>query len=596
MLRFENRSEAGIQLAQKLTKYMHQNNAIVLGLARGGVVVAHAVAQALSLPLRVLVSKKIGSPNDPELAVGAVAEDGTVWLNESLISALDLSPAWLNEAKMQTQALAKQKLALYTHTQNLLNLEGKIAILVDDGIATGATFLAQILSLKKRGVAKIVAAVPIASKEAWQQVQRLCDEAISLIVIQEFEGISQFYNHFEQVEDQTVLSLLNSRRRLFFALDMQAPWPSQWPRGTLQKTRHATLAFLGLTDYCLLEPHLYQNNLKNRFSSQGDPPDLTPDRTPITEEQEAIENSSVETNPTHLNTDASNGFGIDPFPLPSFQIGPSGYFDKPLFLPKSSPHAAAWHIHWQNDAILAYQRQIVDWLSKHNLILYRNNQKNREFDKKAPPTFCSGETTIAEGQSASENKNFEELPTPSQTDSSDCFGIDQKEWLSHVTVARGVIDQQQWRKFFRPLPCYATAIHLYETVEHGTYRSLWSYPFKAPFEELEHTADLAYLIYGNNLSEIYHNAFLALSFKEPQLLLYKKANVLPSNLSDIIIALNRAIAELDRLTGSPFKAVSYHGEIQLIRHLCPNQLKNQKIGTASSGDVSICQWEMIVDI
>lgn len=205
---FQDRTDAGKQLAQKLLAYKANKNAIVLGLARGGVVVAYEIAQALSLPLNVLVPQKIGTPDNPELAIGALAEDGTLWLNESLVQFLGVSDAWIREEAALSQASARKRLAQYRQIAPLGDLRGTTILLVDDGVATGATLLVEIQSLQKQGVKTVVAAAPVAAADAWAKIRAMSDEAIALLVLESFRGISQFYVDFGQVEDELVLALL----------------------------------------------------------------------------------------------------------------------------------------------------------------------------------------------------------------------------------------------------------------------------------------------------------------------------------------------------------------------------------------------------
>lgn len=205
---FRDRTDAGKQLARKLLSYKKRVDTVVLGLARGGVVVAYEIAQELSLPLNVLVARKIGAPDNPELAIGAVAEDGEVLLDQRLIQLTGASPSFVQEAIRSAKQLANRRLAQYRQVAPLGDLQGKSIILVDDGVATGATMLVEIQSLRKKGTEKIIAAVPVAARESWDVILAACDDAVCLDVEETFMGISEFYDSFPQVEDATVLSLL----------------------------------------------------------------------------------------------------------------------------------------------------------------------------------------------------------------------------------------------------------------------------------------------------------------------------------------------------------------------------------------------------
>jgi RNA 2',3'-cyclic 3'-phosphodiesterase len=235
-------------------------------------------------------------------------------------------------------------------------------------------------------------------------------------------------------------------RRLFYGLEVDAPWPEQFPPGRLvdASSRHMTVEFLG--------------DLPNL-------PDLS---------------------------DA---------PVPPFPIGPVGQFDRVLFLPKRRANVVAWHIFGFDDPY------------------------------------------------------FESL-------------------LCHVTLARRPFEMDAWKEAFEPLPCVGVALHLYESVGNLTYKPLWSHPLLPPFEELPHTADIAFRVRGETLQQLHRNAEVALCFKAPGMLpdLGRVAN----SFDEMVIALNDLVSDLDTREGSPFKAVSFSGELQ------------EREG--------ILEWEMIVDV
>lgn len=261
-------------------------------------------------------------------------------------------------------------------------------------------------------------------------------------------------------------------QRLFFAMNLQAPWPTVWPKGRLlqEKDRHTTLAFLESARY---------------------------------EEIEKL---------------------LPMFPALPFKVAPCGRFDECLLLPEQEPHVVAWHIEWFEKSVFAFQNTLVTWLKEHG---------------------CS---------------------------------ISSTPYLPHVTLCRGPFDEAAWKESFQPLPCYAEAIHLFESLGHSTYRSLWSLPLAPPFEEIEHVADIAFYIYGTDVYQLYRNAGLALSFKCPFFLTYVGERREVQTIEDIVIALNEAVSDTDRLFGCPFKAVSFHGEIERL------DSKN------------LLRWEMIVDV
>ncbi|HAB99351.1 MAG TPA: phosphoribosyltransferase [Parachlamydiales bacterium] len=207
-MRFQDRKEAGRLLSSHLTSYRRQPDAIVLGLARGGVVVAYEVAKDLFLPLNVVVHRKIGALGYPELAIGAIAEDGEMLLNTEMAALPGSLPSFIEEEVTKEKEVQRERLSLYRKAAPLGSLEGKTILLVDDGVATGATLLVEVESLRKQKVRKIVAISPVASIEAWQKIKAEADEAVCLCLEENFLGISSFYDDFTQVEDEMILSLL----------------------------------------------------------------------------------------------------------------------------------------------------------------------------------------------------------------------------------------------------------------------------------------------------------------------------------------------------------------------------------------------------
>lgn len=262
-------------------------------------------------------------------------------------------------------------------------------------------------------------------------------------------------------------------KRLFFGIEVHAPWPSDLPRGRLldENHRHITLAFLGNIPFLPLQ---------EKLSS---------------------------------------------FPKILQNIGSAGYFDRCLALPPRHPHVIAWHVQWLEQNSMVQRSQIIlsDWL-------------------------------VSQG-----------------------YALDQRPWMPHVTLCRKPFDEEEWMNAFSPLPCYTGAIHLFESVGSLNYIPIWSYPLRAPFEEVDHTADLAFIVRGDNFENLFLNAFTALAFKAPDLLKYFHLPKPFNHLDDIIIALNEILSRMDSIAGCPMKAVSFHGEaIQL--------------------EKALIQWEMIVDV
>lgn len=208
---FADRFDAGLRLAGALQNYAG-TDAVVVGLARGGVEVGAAVATALGLSLRVLVVRKVGAPNNPELAVGAVSETGLHWIDQSLKKATGASKRYL-EATVASQATqAKQQQLAYGENDLHEALRGRVAILVDDGIATGATALVAIRSVRAFGASRVVLATPVASAQATSALRRYADDVIVLVTPEPFRAVGLHYDRFDQLDDETVLRRLGEAR------------------------------------------------------------------------------------------------------------------------------------------------------------------------------------------------------------------------------------------------------------------------------------------------------------------------------------------------------------------------------------------------
>ena len=204
---FKDRQSAGKLLSKHLKKYKDKNDVLVLGIPRGGVVVAKEIAKELELPLDIIITRKIGHPDQPELALGAVDADGqVVWaeklLEESGIRSEELS----DKVKVEVEEI-KRREQVYRQGKDKLDVGGKTVILVDDGIATGATILSAVEYLKRHG-AKIILAVPVASREAIDKIVGEVGEVVVLETPAYFQAVGQFYQDFQPVEDQEVIQYL----------------------------------------------------------------------------------------------------------------------------------------------------------------------------------------------------------------------------------------------------------------------------------------------------------------------------------------------------------------------------------------------------
>jgi len=205
---YKDRKDAGKQLAERLTPYRDKADVIVLGLPRGGVTVAYEIARVLHCPLDILIVRKIGFPGDPELAAGALSETGSVVFNEDIVSRYRVSREYLErETDRQKEEIARRT-TLYRGGRGLPPLAGKTVILVDDGVATGATAKAAISTLKQEQLAKLVIALPVASREAEREISPLVDEWLCLQTPVGFRAVGQYYSDFDQVEDVDVVAML----------------------------------------------------------------------------------------------------------------------------------------------------------------------------------------------------------------------------------------------------------------------------------------------------------------------------------------------------------------------------------------------------
>jgi predicted phosphoribosyltransferase len=211
---FQDRQEAGKQLAASLQGYQGKENLLVLALPRGGVTVGFEVARELRCPLDVLIVRKIGCPGNPELAAGAVSETGTRVLNEDVIAMQRISQEFLDgETERQRQEIAR-RLTAYRGGQTIGSLAAKTIILVDDGVATGATMKAAVATLQREGLTKLVVAVPVAPPDTAREIAPTVDEWVCLDTPERFAAVGQFYRDFTQVEDAEVVALLKKAKKI----------------------------------------------------------------------------------------------------------------------------------------------------------------------------------------------------------------------------------------------------------------------------------------------------------------------------------------------------------------------------------------------
>ncbi|SAK47763.1 phosphoribosyltransferase [Caballeronia ptereochthonis] len=210
---FENRREAGRELARHLHEYADRDDVIVLALPRGGVPVAFEVARALGAPLDVLVVRKLGVPVQPELAMGAIASGGAFFLDERIVDYAGVAKDELERVIARERAELERREKLYRGSRPPLDVNGRVAIVVDDGMATGATMKAAAMSLRHAHPAKIVAALPVAPLDSEARVEDVVDEFVCVMRPHRYFGVGQFYLDFDQTSDDEVRELLDTARR-----------------------------------------------------------------------------------------------------------------------------------------------------------------------------------------------------------------------------------------------------------------------------------------------------------------------------------------------------------------------------------------------
>ena len=209
---FKDRHEAGKLLAKELGRYERAEDAVVIALPRGGVVVAYDICLALALPLDVLITRKLGTPWNPELAMGAIAETGYVHMNSDVMQEYRVTQAQLDRELESQKSEIQRRIQRYRGGRAMASLKGKTVILVDDGIATGATFYASIGAMTKQETARLVAAVPVAPPRIVAELKGLVDEVVVSYSTEWFFGIGQFYEQFPQVDDEEVVASLEGVR------------------------------------------------------------------------------------------------------------------------------------------------------------------------------------------------------------------------------------------------------------------------------------------------------------------------------------------------------------------------------------------------
>jgi predicted phosphoribosyltransferase len=204
---FRDRQQAGKRLAEELQQRGITGD-IVLAVPRGGLPVGHAVAEAMGLGLDIVVARKMGAPGNPELAIGAVASDGSVWRNDRLIQQLGVDEDYVERARRQEAENARAKFDRYRGDRPEPELSGKTVLIVDDGVATGATTIACIRLAYSEGAERVILAVPVGPPESVKRLQQEADQVIAVDQPTWFMAVGQFYEQFGQVSDEEAMAYL----------------------------------------------------------------------------------------------------------------------------------------------------------------------------------------------------------------------------------------------------------------------------------------------------------------------------------------------------------------------------------------------------
>jgi len=205
---FEDRADAGRQLAKRLEAFAQRADVVVLGVPRGGVVVAFEVATALHAPLDVFLSRKLGVPGQTELAFGALSASGERYLDEYILRTTGITNAQVEWITAEVRKELDRRASVYRGDRPPLDVSGKTVLLVDDGVATGASVYAAIQALRQMQPRRLVLAVPVAPASAWEWLRTVVDEIVCLDLPEPFAAVGGFYRNFTQVEDAEVVGLL----------------------------------------------------------------------------------------------------------------------------------------------------------------------------------------------------------------------------------------------------------------------------------------------------------------------------------------------------------------------------------------------------
>jgi putative phosphoribosyl transferase len=210
---FEDRREAGRALAARLRTYAGRSDVVVLALPRGGVPVAFPVAEALDAPLDLFLVRKLGTPGHRELAMGAIASGGVRVLNDEVVNWYGITPEAIDAVAREEELELRRREAAYREGRDGIPLEGRIVILIDDGLATGSTMMAAVKAVRQRQPAKVIVAVPVGAPDTCEALSTVADEVVCVRTPEPFSAVGQWYLDFDQTSDEEVRQLLRAHAR-----------------------------------------------------------------------------------------------------------------------------------------------------------------------------------------------------------------------------------------------------------------------------------------------------------------------------------------------------------------------------------------------